>query len=450
MSGDTPAVTSTEAKPAGGKRDFTTMVLAYCSWTMLAMIMLGFASGLPLYMVFTKLSFWLREAGIERSTIGYFYWVSFAYSFKFIWAPVVDRIGLPWLAGLLGQRRSWMVFAIGGTILGLVLISQSDPATGLGLVIVGALVLAFSGATLDISIDAWRIESAPTDLQANMAAAYSLGYRGALIFSGLGLAISEWLSWGAAYGVMALGMLVTAGLVFLIREPAGSARRTVDERPILVRLVAMFVEPFLQFWGRFGVWLIPVLVLLAMYRLSDFTMGVMASPLYADIGFDKAVVGGVQSGPGVMATIAGLFVGGAVAVRFGVMWALIVGAVITFLTNGAYAWLAASADAGDVGRLTLAIVADNIAGGFVTTVFIAYMSGLTDSANAATQYALLAFFWSFFSKFAAGFSGTLADAVGYEAFFLLTACWALPAAGVVVYLMVCGPAGVRGKHVDGG
>lgn len=313
---------------------------------------------------------------------------------------------------------------------------------------VGALLLAFSGATLDIAIDGWRIESAPTDAQANMAAAYSLGYRGALIFSGLGLALAEWMNWTASYGVMALAMGVTAALVFRIREPERPAQMSLDQASMGVRLQQMFVAPFWQIVQRLGMWLPAVLVFLALYRLSDFTMGVMASPLYADIGFSKAVVGGVQSGPGVAATIAGLFIGGLAAVRFGVMPALIIGAAITLVTNGAYAWLAHTAGADDIGRLTVAVVADNIAGGFVTTVFIAYMSGLTDPANAATQYAFFAFFWSFFSKLAAGFSGVLADAVGYEAFFLITASYALPAAALAFLILARGSPQAKARGVE--
>ncbi len=432
----------------GGDRAGWRAALAhYATPVMASMVMLGFASGLPLYMVFNKLSFWLREVGIERSTIGFFYWVTFAYSFKFLWAPVVDRLTLPGLTAALGHRRSWMIAAIGGAATGLVILAVSDPTVSLGLVAVGALLLAFSGATLDVSIDAWRIESAPTQAQANMAAAYSLGYRGALIFSGFGLAVAEWASWAASYALMASAMGVTAGLVLLIKEPHRVARRRLEDANLGLRFANVFAAPFRQVWARLGLWVGPVLVVVAVYRLSDFTMGVMASPLYADIGYSKAVVGGIQSGPGVAATIAGLFIGGLAALKIGVMRALIVGAAITLATNGAYAWLAATAGADDIGRLTVAIVADNVAGGFVTTVFIAYMSGLTDPANAATQYALFSSLYSFFAKFASGFSGVLADAVGYVAFFLITASYAVPAAALVLVILLFGNPAANARAV---
>lgn len=429
-----------------GQRSWRETVLVYFTPVMLSMLILGFASGLPLYMVFQKLSFWLRDAGIERSTIGFFYWVTLSYTFKFLWAPVVDRIKVPILHTLLGPRRSWIVTAITGTVIGLTIISQTDPTQGLLPVAIGAILLSYSGATLDVAIDAWRIESAPNRMQANMAAAYSLGYRVAYMTSGLGLAISEWANWSASFLAMALAMAISAGLVFLMKEPVAGAGTRDLEGSFGLKVVRAVWEPFKQILHRLGTWFIPVILLVMIYRMSDFTMGVMASPLYADIGFDRAIVGGVQGGPGLAATIFGLFVGGIAAFRFGLMRALVIGLVITLITNGAYAWLAATAGPEDIGRLTIAIVGDNLAGGFVTTVFIAYLSSLVDPANAATQYALISSFYAFVAKFLSGFSGVLADAVGYVNFFLITASWTVPAAIVLGIIMFLGPKAARGEH----
>jgi PAT family beta-lactamase induction signal transducer AmpG len=531
---------------------------------MAAMLMLGFASGLPLYLVYQKTSFWLREEGIELSTIGYFYWLGLFYTFKFVWAPIIDNLKVPALTERMGHRRSWMVTSIAGTVLGLVLIAGSDPSEGLFQIVFGAMILAFSGATLDVSIDAWRIESAPSEAQASMAASYSLGYRGALIFSGLSLVIAGMSSWFVSFLVMAFAMAATGALVFVIREPRHAEKKVdLGKLPLLAgplqaiavglglfllakvfvwmnlpdvlwqgltvlavgallagpllfkgtraafswraliaglgtaavmsgwlvralfdlpedaqwaklvvvlatigligltiaavfaasratgdhhhqehgRLHAMFATPFLQVYDRFGRVLIPIFILVMIYRLSDFTMGVMAVPLYADLGFAKAVVGGVQSGPGVISTFAGFFLGGLAATTFGLTRSLVIGAVLTFLTNGFYAWFAAHAGGGDVGYLILAICADNVAGGFVTTVFIAYLSSLVDPANAATQYALFSSVYAILNKFVAGFSGAMAEAMGYEAFFLLTASYAIPA-GILVLLV----AGLQRRH----
>ena len=530
---------------------------------MAAMLLLGFASGLPLYLVYQKTSYWLRLEGIERSTIGFFYWVGLAYSFKFIWAPIIDKLTIPSLGPAVGHRRSWMMVAIAGTVLGLLIIATADPSESIWPVTFGAILLAFSGATLDVSIDAWRIESAPTERQANMAASYSLGYRGALIFSGLGFVVADFANWNLSFAFMAMSMAVCAALILLIKEPdiikdrqagdhlpllAGApnavavgvgffilariltwfglealyiqalfglgavilllgalvltaTKTTLPIRTIMIALGALFVfsRPFLelitslpnesrwlsllvimlnlvaiacfiwlvipksrnpaqghdeastprgklytmfgtplfQVYERLGLVLLPILALVMIYRLSDFTMGVMASPLYADLGYAPAVVGGIQSGPGVAAVIIGLFIGGIFAQKMGVMRAMIIGAGLTLVTNGAYAWFAATAATSpDIWRLALAICADNVAGGFVTTVFIAYLSSLVDPAYAATQYALFSSLYALLNKFAAGFSGVMADAVGYVTFFIITASYAIPAALLVILVMI--------------
>ena len=529
------------------KRTWRETVTVYFTPVMLSMLVLGFASGLPLYMVFQKLSFWLRDAGIERSTIGFFYWVTIAYSLKWLWAPVVDRVRIPALHRLLGRRRSWIVTAIGGTVVALAIVgttnpsgadyvtdedgeqlveigeaefevlrsvreaaltfeevgdadaddeaaeraetaasipvdaarqtvgedgearvrmpvevyedlvhlidededsarlSDARPALALLPVIIAALLLAYSGATLDVAIDAWRIESAPTDTQANMAAAYSLGYRGAYLMSGLGLAVAEFANWHVSFFVMSGAMAVSAGLVLFMKEPAAGARKAALTGSFGAKVAKAVIEPFKQMGGRLGFWLIAVIALVSLYRMSDFTMGVMASPLYSDLGFNKAIVGGVQTGPGLAATIFGLFVGGTAAFRFGLIRALMAGLVITFVTNAAFAWLAATGDADSVWKLTLAIVGDNLAGGYVTTVFIAYLSSLVDPDNAATQYAVLASLYALFAKFLSGFSGVIADEVGYTAFFLLTAAWTLPAAALLTVIVLFGPKAAKGQ-----
>lgn len=431
--------------PGGDKRGWRETVLVYFTPVMLSMLILGFASGLPLYMVFQKLSFWLRDAGIERSTIGFFYWVTLSYTLKFLWSPIVDRVKIPILHSLFGARRSWIVTAITGTIAGLVIISQTDPTQGLLPVAIGALLLSYSGATLDVAIDAWRIESAPNRMQANMAAAYSLGYRFAYMTSGVGLAISEWSDWTWSFLAMALAMGISMVLVFFIKEPAAGAGKRELEGGFASKVVNAVWEPFKQFLGRLGFWFFPVIALIMIYRMSDFTMGVMASPLYADIGFNRAIVGGIQSGPGLIATFTGLFIGGVAAFRFGLMRAMVIGLIITFITNGAYAWLAATAGPDSIWQLTVAIVGDNLAGGFVTTVFIAYLSSLVDPANAATQYALLASLYALVSKFLSGFSGVLADAVGYVYFFIITASVTIPAALLLAFVMIAGTEAAKGK-----
>ncbi len=428
-------------EPAG--RTWGQTASAYARPIMIAMLILGFASGLPLMMVFSKLSFWLRDAGIERSTIGFFYWVTISYTLKPLWSPVIDRVPVPWLTKALGKRRSWMIVAILGTMVGLSLIAFTDPANGLIVTALGAFILSYSGATLDISIDAWRIESATRDSQANMAAAYVLGYRAAIMFSGIGLAISEWTNWTISFLAMAATMGLCAILILFMKEPF-HAYREPDTQSFGRRVAASIIEPFKQFWDRLGHWIVPVFLLVAFYRLSDFTMGVMASPLYSDLGFSRAVVGGIQSGPGVIATISGGFLGGVIAYKFGVLRTMVVGAVITFATNAAFAYLAAVGSSESVGLLAFVISADNVAAGFVGTAFIAYLSSLTDPLNAATQYALLSSIYALICKFIAGFSGVMADAMGYVGFFIVTATYALPMAALIIFIMLRGTDAARG------
>lgn len=464
-----------EANPvAGGNREtVATAFRKYLKPTMAFMLVLGFASGLPLMMVFSKLSFWLREAGIDRASIGGLYAVSFAYSLKFLWAPAVDRIKLPVLRTLLGQRRSWMVLAICGTSLGLFLISSTDPAVAIMPTVVGALVLAFSGATLDISVDAWRIESAPNDEQANMAAVYNLGYRFAIMFSGFGMVIAGATSWHFAYALMAVVMLTIGAIViFFISEPEHADRLKDEGKSFALKVKDAVIEPFWQLVRKFGIWILPVAGVVTLYRISDFTMGVMASPFYVDLGYSRETVGWIQGVLGPWPIIIGGFVGGFVAIRYSLMPALIAGGVITLLTNGAFAGLALAAGPDldvvanavsqgvapppgaevhtpTVWALMGVIVADNLAAGYVGSVFIAYMSSLADRQFAATQYALLSSAYSFFCKLAATTtSGPLSEAIGWAGFFTVTALYTLPPIALIIFIMRYGPDRAKGIRKD--
>ncbi len=410
---------------------------------LLAMLVLGFASGLPLMMLYSKLSFRLAEAGIDRSTIGFMYWITLAYSIKWMWAPVVDRVRLP-LLGRLGRRRSWMLLAIIGTVIGLAIIAFCDPATQLPMTLLGAAVLAYSGATLDISVDAWRIESAPNDVQSAMAALYQWGYRFAIMFAGLGLVIADYADWKVSYLVMAATMALIGGLVLIMREPPGIAIERISSGSFRRDAVNAIREPFMQFWNRLGSWLLPVMTLVAIYRLSDFTMGVMTSPFYESMGYSKSTVGFVTGVLAPWVTLAGVAVAAAVALWLGVLRTLALGAVLTVLTNAAFAWLAAIGEP-NVPMLTLVVSADNFAAGFVGTVFIAYLSSLTDPLNAATQYALLSSLYSLFCKTLAGFSGVISESLDWVNFFLLTAGYGLPALLLIALLGWRGPPAARGE-----
>lgn len=413
---------------------------------MLGMLALGFASGLPFMMFYSKLSRWLAEVDIDKATIGFFFFIGLAYGFKFVWAPIVDRLRIPILTAYMGQRRSWMVLAIIGTIIGMLIISSANPSAeiegSLIPIIIGALILAYSGATLDISVDAWRIETAPNSEQAGFAAVYQLGYRGAIMTAGFALIMADWFSWGIAYQFTAALMGAVILVILFIKEPAPDSRNTRggDFGENLNRYV---VHPFSTFLARYKLWVIPVILLVCLYRLSDFTMGVMTQPLYEELGYSKTSVGVITGIFGPWPSIVGTFVSGVFCVRFGLMRTLLMGAVLAVFTNWAFAWLSLQEGA-QIIDLGLVIVGDNFATGFVATVFIAYMSALVDRRYAATQYALLSSGYAILCKIIAGFSGVLYAAVGAPMFFSITAAYGLPAIVLILILMKFGPASARG------
>ncbi|MFD2675914.1 AmpG family muropeptide MFS transporter [Camelimonas lactis] len=390
------------------------------------MLVFGFSSGLPFLLVFGTLSAWLREAGVSRTEIGLLSWVALAYSFKFVWAPAVDGLDPPLLARWLGRRRAWMMLAQCGVAAGLIGVAMSDPAVFLPGLIGFALLVALASATQDVAVDGWRINAAPQDGQAMLAAIYQLGYRLALLCSGAGaLYIADFVDWRSAYLAMAVLMLV--GMAGVLAAP----RLAEDTAPSRQRswratIGEAIVEPFTDLARRKGSSLILILALIALYRLPDFVAGVMANPLYIDMGFSKSEIASVSKVFGVWVGIAGAFVGGVAAARFSVMPCLVFGGVAAAASNLMFAWLAVRGH--DLTLLTLSISLDNFASGFAGSVLIAYMSGLTSPTMAATQYALLSSLYALPGKFVGGASGLLADKVGYPWFFICTALVGAPIA----------------------
>jgi PAT family beta-lactamase induction signal transducer AmpG len=383
------------------------------------MLPLGFSSGLPFLLVFSTLSAWLREAGISRTEIGMLSWVALAYSFKFLWAPIVDRYDVPVLASLLGRRRGWMALSQIVTALGLVGIAISSPQTSLPLTIASALLVAFASATQDVVVDGWRIDVAPTERQGMMAASYQLGYRLALICAGAGaLYIAEFVNWRTAY--LAMAALMAVGLIGTLLAPHADEGITRQRLPFR----AAITEPLADLFRRKGLILIPILALIACFRLPDFVAGVMANPLYIDLGFSKTDIANVSKLYGVWIGIIGAFAGGLALTRLGLWWTLLIGAVIAASSNLMFAWLAAEGARLDL--LTLTISFDNFAAGFAGSALIAYMSGLTSPGFAASQYALLSSLYALPGKLIGGASGAVVDAYGYPLLFTATASIGIP------------------------
>lgn len=400
----------------------------------LRMLALGFSAGLPLLLVLGTLSFRLREAGVARSEIGYLSWVGLVYAFKWAWAPLVDRLPIPLLTRRMGRRRSWLLLAQALVIGGLVGMAVADPRGGLAPLVWGALLVAFGSATQDIALDAFRIESAETRKQAALAAAYQTGYRLAMIWAGAGvLSIAAWTEitgasgyqnagWKAAYLVMAASMAVGVLTVLLSSEPAQRVMPRARNAAEWLRNV--LVEPFADFIRRYKWQAVLILSLIAIYRISDVVMGIMANPFYVDMGFSKEEVAAVSKVFGVVMTLVGAFVGGILSMRLGVMRVLMLGAVLSAASNLLFAWLAAHGH--DMTMLVLVVSADNLAGGIASAAFIAYLSSLTNISYSATQYALFSSLMLLLPKFLAGYSGVFVDAYGYVPFFVGTAVLGVP------------------------
>jgi len=457
-------------QPRGTK--LRSSIAAYLQARVLVMLALGFSSGLPLLLVFGTLSAWLRQVGISRTAIGVFSYVGLSYAFKFLWAPLVDQVRLPLIGAWLGKRRAWIFASQCLVIVCLVGIAFCNPSEMLPQLAVLAVVLAFSSATQDICIDAWRIEAALD--QRTMATAYQLGYRLALIAASAGaLIVAQNVSWRAAYLTMAVLMGAGIATTLLAPRPDDTPEAIVGEHVVeslakelgvhgavmraLEWLYRAAVAPFVDFFAKHGWYALFILALIGTYRLSDFVMGVMASnAFYIDLGYSLEIIAAVVKFAGIWMTILGVLVGGASLMRFGTTRSLLIGIVAAIIANLAYAWLATRH--GSVSSLAVALGTENFASGFAGTALIAYMSGLTSHAFTATQYALFSSFYALPGKLLGGTSGWMVDwytrhpsvaaalvgsdaltaggkAAGYVPFFVSTAAMSLPALVLVLFLL---------------
>ncbi len=434
----TPSLAPATAADKPPRTPWLQTLRVYLEPASLRMLALGFSAGLPLLLVLGTLSFRLREAGIDRSTIGYLSWVGLAYGFKWVWAPLVDRLPIPLLTRWLGRRRSWLLLSQCLVVAGLVGMAVSDPRDALGPIVWCALAVAFGSATQDIALDAFRIESADANHQAALAASYQTGYRLAMIWAGAGVlwiadrsevlpalgqaASYQNAAWMMAYLVMAVSMVVGMVTVLFSNEPAQV--QLPPAKNLAVWLKGAVVEPFADFLRRYGWHAALILALIAVYRISDVVMGIMANPFYVDMGYTKAEVATVTKIYGVVMTLLGAFVGGVLSMRFGVMRILMLGALLSAGSNLLFAWLAGHGH--DVTALIAVVSADNLAGGVASAAFIAYLSSLTNVSYSATQYALFSSMMLLLPKFVAGFSGDYVNAFGYAQFFTSTALLGVP------------------------
>lgn len=415
----------------------------------LAMLALGLSAGLPFMLTGNTLGAWLRDEGTELAAIGFISWVGLAYSFKFLWAPLLDRVELP-LLGRLGKRRSWIILAQAGIIAGLAAMTLIGPQGGLLVFGAFALVVAFFSATQDVAIDAWRIEvSRSAEELGLMSAAYQLGYRAALLITNaLIFNLAARVGWEMSYGLMAVLMGIGVAAALLAAEPrtadsavavpsAGAPPLSIWSRRGLYDAV---IAPFVLFYQTHGTKALVLLLAISLYRLPDFVMGPMVNPFYTDLGLSRDAIGAMRAGVGLWATIAGVAAGGFCAVRLGFVPTLVLGAFLAPASNLGYTAMAL-VGVPDLGVFGAALTLENFSEGFAGTALIAWMSSLTTFGYAATQYALLSSFYTILGKVLKGLSGVAVEALArpldlilaYGVFFAGTAALGLLSVLVVIW-----------------
>jgi len=386
---------------------------AYLQPKTLIMLVLGFSSGLPFLLVGNTLGYWLRDEGTSLAAIGFLSWVGIAYSLKVLWAPIIDRVDAP-VFGRLGRRRGWM--AIAQLLVGASFVAMALVGTGHGLVLLGAFALAaaFSAATQDIVIDAWRIESATNNDELGLlSSAYQLGYRMALLATdAVILVVAEHTSWSISYALYGALMGIGLAATFLAPEPE-RADEVMHAKSVALPLFSVrglydaIAGPFIMFFKTHGVMAVTMLAAISLYRLPDFVMGPMANPFYHDIGMSKDLVGAVRASFGLFASLAGIAMGGFAALRFGYERALIVGGILQAVSIACFALLAVPHPPFALFGSIMAF--DSFATSFAGVALVSYMSSLTSLGYTATQYALLASAYVWLGKILKGFSGTVVE-----------------------------------------
>lgn len=435
-SSDTSGV-ATPATAVEKRRGSTEVLKALSQPRVLFTLLIGFGSGLPFLLTAATFGIWLREYGVELAAIGFLSWVGLAYSFKFLWAPIIDKVDLP-LFGRLGRRRGWMVFTqlvVGG---GLMAMAAIGPEGGLTLLGAMALLVAFGSATQDIAADAWRIETARNDEElALLTSAFQLGYRFAILASNaLILFFAERIGWHGAYVLYGALMGIALLATLLSREPSSRDGLARNAAPAIWTPRGLFdaiVGPFLAFLRTHKAAAVLMLAAISLYRLPDFVMGPMVGPFFIDLGLEKDTIGAMRLSFGLAGTLIGITAGGISALRFGFGPTLLIGAIVGPGSNLMYAALASFGLSYELFASTLFI--ENFSEGFAGSALVAYMSSLTSLGYTATQYALLSSFYALLGKFLKGFSGAAVEGLqrgrdamdGYALFFAGTAAVGIPA-----------------------
>ena len=403
---------------------------------LLAVLFMGFSSGLPLPLTLGTLSFWLAQSGVSRTAIGLFALVGIPYNFKFLWSPLIDRLPLPVLTRLLGRRRSWALVLQAALGLAILALGFTDPKSDPATTALVAVIVAFLSASQDIVVDAYRVELLTSEQQAAGAAATQWGYRFGMIAASAGaLYASAFGGWHFAYAIMAALIGVGMVTVWLTPEP------DVPAIPVVGRGIARAFEwlrsavwaPLAEFFVREGWAAAPILLFVVLYKYGDALAGSMASPLYVSLGFTASEVAAISKVFGVFATLVGVALGGVAVARWGLFPSLLVCGVLQNVSTLMYAALAIAGH--DNLMLAVSIALENITGGLGSAAFIAYLSRLCNLRFTATQYALLSSLAAVARTVLASNGGWLSERLGWVPFFTLATFAGLPALVVLLWLM---------------
>lgn len=414
-------------------REWLAAARVYLEPRVLLVMALGFSSGLPLLLTLSTLSIWLAEEGVSKTTIGLFALVGAPYTFKFLWAPLIDRMRLPVLTSLLGRRRGWGVLIQFLLAASIVALGATDPSINPWATAFCAVTVAFLSASQDVVLDALRIELLEERQQGAGAAVYVMGYRLGMLSAGAGaLFLAEALPWFWVHVAMA-GLLLV-GVIAVLCSPEPVEARAPVGRGFGAWVYEAVLAPFGDFMRRRG-WL-AILGFVALYKFGDSLAGVMANPFYLEMGFSKAEIAGVSKIFGLWATLIGAALGGVMVARLGILRSLFICGLLQMFSNLLFA---AQALVGhDLAMLTVVIAVENIASGMGTAAFVGYLSALCNVAYTATQYALFSAFMSFARTVLSSPGGALAEQLGWVWFFSLTTIAAVPGLLLLAWLSARG------------
>ena len=436
----TPDTSDAALQPRASWRD---SMAVYLQPRVLIVLMLGLSSGLPLALSGSTLLVWMRESGVDLGTIGLFALVGTPYTLKFLWAPLVDALHVPFFTRAFGRRRGWLVFSQLLLIAAILLLALTDPARSPLFVALGALLVATMSSTQDIVVDAFRVESLPESEQAAGMASYVAAYRiGMLIstagilflvsaFEATGIARSSAWMWG--YVAMAAMVLIGTVTALLATEPEQSAQAEAATRgeSAFQRVLRAAIGAFSEFLSRRDAW--AALGFVVLFKFTDALSGTMTAPFVIDLGFTRNDYAAIVKGVGLAATLIGGFAGGFVARRYSLVSSLWIGAVLQAISNLAFAWLAL------VGvnqwALALAISVENFTSAIGTVIFVAYLSALCKNPlHTATQYALLTALAAVGRTYLSAGAGYVAQATGWPIFFVISVLVAVPSLVLLLWL----------------